>query len=171
MTPNPCPFVPGSRPRAQIHRGGARVRPGAAAPRGADPRGPAHRLRAALEPHRVDEILGHPKPALPHVPQETTAGGGRGVWGWIHRAPRGGAGAPDRGCLCLGLAGLVISPQQAAQSSFLSSQSPHGLCWVHGSCKEQLSPWEGMQRQPCQDSSWRSWSSAPEGPGWGWRSL
>uniref|UniRef100_A0A8C0VVW2 ADP-ribosylation factor-like protein 6-interacting protein 4 n=2 Tax=Cyanistes caeruleus TaxID=156563 RepID=A0A8C0VVW2_CYACU len=91
MTRNPS--VPGSHPSAQIHRGGARWRPGAAAPRGADPRGPAHRLRAALEPHHVDEILGHPKPALPHVPQETRAGGGRGLWGWLHRTPGGGGGA------------------------------------------------------------------------------
>ncbi|XP_059719312.1 2-oxoglutarate and iron-dependent oxygenase domain-containing protein 2 isoform X3 [Haemorhous mexicanus] len=67
---------PGSQPRAQVHRGGARGGPGAAAPRGADPRGAAHRLGGALEPHRVDEIIGRPQPPVPHVPQETRAGGG-----------------------------------------------------------------------------------------------
>lgn len=109
LTANPLPVAAGSQPGAEVPRGGARGRPGAAAPRGADPRGPAHRLGAALEPHRVDEVISHPEPAVPHVPQETRAGGGRGLWGWLHRAP-GGGGAPDRESLCLGLAGVGFSP-------------------------------------------------------------
>lgn len=103
VTEPPPPFVAGSHPRATVHRGGTRESPGAAAPRRADPRGPSHRLRGALESHRVDEVVGHPEPALPHVQQETRAGGSRGLWGWLHRSP-GRGGGPDREFLCLGVA-------------------------------------------------------------------
>lgn len=144
-------FVAGCQPRAAVHRGGAPGRPGAAAPRGADPRGPAHRLGGALEPHRVDEIIGHPQPAVPHVPQETRAGGGRGLRGWVHRAPAGG-GAPDRECLCLRVVGSGDFPRPRCPKLFSDlAGCARRLCWVHDSCKEQLSsPRAGMQSQPCQ---------------------
>uniref|UniRef100_A0A8B9ZGD4 2-oxoglutarate and iron dependent oxygenase domain containing 2 n=1 Tax=Anas platyrhynchos TaxID=8839 RepID=A0A8B9ZGD4_ANAPL len=77
-------FPAGSQPRAKLHRGRTRGDPGAVTQRRADPRGTPHRLGGALEPHRLDESLGHPQLALPHVQPEARAGRSRGVRRRLH---------------------------------------------------------------------------------------
>lgn len=88
-----CPPPSGSSERGRVYGGGAQGDRGPPAPGPAHARGPAHLLRPALEPHRVDESLAGAQPAVPHVQPETHAGGGRGLRRRLHQKRRHAAAA------------------------------------------------------------------------------
>lgn len=77
----------GAFKRDRVFGGGTQGVRGAPPPGPTHARGPAHLLRPALEPHRLDESVAGAQQTVPHVQQEADAGGRRRVRRGLHQTP------------------------------------------------------------------------------------